>query len=117
MIQVPVFNSSASDFEFTISLGGQDIKLHFGWNTRSGYWFLDIDDQQGHTIYSRKLVPVLPVLRHHRALVPIVGDFVLLPEDTATTEYPTFEGLGTTHNLYWLDAAQLAQWESYLGIA
>ena len=117
MILIPVFNDSATDFEQTITLGAQEIKLRIAWNTRSGFWFLDIDDQQGHTIYSRKLVPIIPVLRHHRALVPIEGDFVLMPEDTAADEYPTFEGLGKTHNLYWLDADEITQWEAYLGIA
>jgi len=49
-------------------------------------------------------------------LFPIVGDFVLMPEVSPAPDYPTFEGLGTTHNLYWLDADELTTWEAALGI-
>lgn len=117
MIQIPVFNDSASDFEQTITLGTQEIVLRIAWNSRSQFWFMDLDDQQGNVVYSRKLVPILPILYSHRASIPIAGDFVLLPEDTPGPEYPTFEGLGKTHNLYWLDADELVEWEVALGIS
>ena len=72
--------------------------------------------QDGHVDRSRKLCTLWPVCHSHRALVPIVGDFVLMPEVSPAPDYPTFEGLGTTHNLYWLDADELATWEAALGI-
>lgn len=117
MIQIPIFNDTASDFEQAITLGTQELVLRICWNSRSQFWFLDIDDQQGNVIYSRKLVPLLPILYSHRASMPIAGDFVLIPEDSVSPEYPTFEGLGKTHNLYWFDADELALWELSLGIA
>ena len=116
MIQIPVFNSIESDWQQKITLGPQEISVRFSWNARVGCWFVDLDDQQGNLIYSRKLVPLMPLLYNHRALMPIVGDFVLIAESGAATEYPTFDSLGTSHNLYWLDATELATWEAALGI-
>jgi hypothetical protein len=116
MIQIPVFNDTAADFDQKITLGTQELIIRLAWNSRAQFWFMDLDDQQGHVIRSRKVVPLLPLFRSHRALMPIVGDFVLMIESEAAPEYPTFEGLGTTHTLNWLDATELEQWETALGI-
>lgn len=116
MIQIPVFNTTAGDWEQRIALGSQEILIRIRWSPRDGGWFVDLDDQQGHIIVSRRLCPLFPVCYSHRALFPITGDFVLLPEVSPAPEYPTFEGLGTTHNLYWLDADELSTWEAGLGI-
>ena len=116
MIQIPAFNSTSADFEQTITLGTQELLIRLAWNSRARFWFMDLDDQQGHVLLSRKLIPILPLFRTHRALMPIAGDFVLMPESDVAPEYPTFEGLGTTHTLNWLDDAELVQWETALGI-
>ena len=116
MIQIPTFNPAESDWDERITLGGQELLLRIQWNARSQFWFMDCDDQQGHVIYSRKLVPLFPIYYSHRALLPIVGDFVLLPIAQGVPEYPTFEGLGVTHTLNWLNADELATWEDELGI-
>lgn len=116
MIQIPTFNPAESDWDMNITLGRQEVNLRLQWNNRAGFWFMDCDDLQGHIIYSRKLVPFLPIYYSHRALLPIVGDFVLLPLSGASPEYPTFEGLSVTHSLNWMDADELAAWEVNLGI-
>lgn len=117
MIQIPVFNDTASDWEQSITLGTQELTLRTYWNGRNGYWFLDISAMDGTPkITGRKLVPALPVCYSHRAIASIDGDFVLLPESEASTDTPTFEGLGSTHNLYWMDAQELSDWEASLGI-
>lgn len=122
MIEIPIFNQTASDFEQRITLGPQELLIRLAWNSRAQFWFMDIDDQQGHAIYGRKVVPLFPILYSHRALMPIVGDFVLMMESDAAPEYPTFDGLGasglttTTHTLNWLDATELEAWEAALGI-
>lgn len=116
MIQIPTFNSTSADFDQTITLGAQELLIRLSWNSRAQFWFMDLDDQQGHVVRSRKLVPLTPLFRSHRALMPIIGDFVLMFESDAAPEYPTFEGLGTTHTLNWLDATELVQWETALGI-
>lgn len=116
MIQIPTFNKTDGDWEQKISLGNQEIIVRIQWNPRAQAWFIDLDDQNGHSIVSRRLAPLFPVCYSHRALFPITGDFVLMPEVSPAPEYPTFDGLGTTHNLYWLDADELTQWESDLGL-
>ena len=118
MIQIPVFNDSSSDFEQTITLENQTLSLRIHWNGRGSHWFLDIQTQEGQDILTgRKLVPVIPVCYSHRALASVVkGDFVLLPETDQSPEYPTFEGLGTTHNLYWMNPSELTAYETALGI-
>jgi len=116
MIQIPVFNSTVSDWEERVTLEDQEIIIRIQWNSRSEFWFADFDNQQGAKLLSRKLVPIFPISYSHRALFPIKGDFVLLPESDTSPEYPTFDGLGVTHNLYWLTPDELATWEATLGI-
>lgn len=116
MIQIPTFNPAESDWEHRITLGAQELKLRLQWNARAGFWFMDCDDQNGNAIYSRKLVPKIPIYRSHRALLPIMGDFVLLPAGDGVSEYPTFEGLGVTHTLNWLDQDELVLWEESFGL-
>jgi hypothetical protein len=117
MIQIPVFNDTSADWEQSMTLGTQELTLRTYWNARSGYWFLDIYAQDGTPkITGRKLVPALPVCYSHRAIAGIEGDFVLLPETEASEDAPTFEGLGSTHNLYWMDDTELNAWEAALGI-
>lgn len=107
MIQIPSFASSASDFEQTITLEEQELSIRLSWNSRSEFWYMDLDDQKGHVLSSRKLVPLFPLVGKHKALLPIAGDFLLMPEQDVAPEYPTFEGLGTTHNLYWLNDSEI----------
>lgn len=117
MIQIPVFNATAAAFEQTITLGDQTLLISLQWNGRGSHWFMDLSTAESTPIISgRKVVPMLPLLYGHRALADIKGDFVLIPESEAAPEYPTFEGLGTTHNLYWMDDTELANWEAFLGI-
>lgn len=117
MIQIPVFNDTSAAFEQTITLGDQTLQLTLQWNGRGEHWFLDIATAEGTPRLSgRKIVPMLPVCYGHRAATDIAGDFVLMSESESAPEYPTFEGLGTTHNLYWLDNSELATWEDFLGI-
>lgn len=116
MIRIPTFNPLQADWEAKITLGTQEMSIRFQWNARASFWFVDLDDQQGNTLRSRKLVPLLPLNFSHRALFPMSGDFVLLPDVDPAPEYPTFEDLGTTHNLYWLDPTELEEWETALGI-
>ncbi len=116
MIVVPTFNPAQADWEAKITLGTQEMSIRFQWNTRASFWFVDLDDQQGHTLRSRKLVPLIPLNLSHRALFPMSGDFVLLPNGEPVPEYPTFEGLGTTHILVWMDPTELEEWETALGI-
>ena len=116
MIQIPAFNATSADFEQTITLGSQELSIRLAWNSRSEFWYMDLDDQRGHVVRSRKLVPLLPIFRSHKALMPIIGDFVLMPESDDAPEYPTFDGFGTTHTLNWLDATELALWEAALGL-
>lgn len=117
MIQIPVFNTTAATFEQTITLGDQTLQITLSWNGRGGHWYMDLHTADGTALLlGRKLVPVLPVCFSHRALVPIKGDFVLLQESASASEYPTFDGLGTTHNLYWLDDTEVDNLEVLLGI-
>jgi hypothetical protein len=116
MIKMPVFNTTDGDWEHKITLDAQEIIVRMRWNPRAGFWFMDLDDQQGHSLVGRKLIPLFPICYSHRALFPISGDFVLMPEQDPAPEYPTFMGLGTTHNLFWLDPDELAGWEASLGL-
>lgn len=117
MIQIPSSSATASDFEQKITLEEQELVVRLAWNSRSEFWYMDLDDQKGHTLSSRKLVPWFPLVGKHRALFPIAGDLWLFPELDVSPEYPTFEGLGTTHNLYWLNDAEHASMRKALRLA
>lgn len=117
MIQIPVFNDTSASFTQQITLGDQTLSLRLDWNGRGQHWYLDVlQADETPIVLGRKVVPALPLLYSHRALAQIQGDFILIPETDTAPEYPTFEGLGTTHNLYWLDADELNMWEESLGI-
>lgn len=117
MIEIPTFNDTSASFEQVLTLGAQDLQVTLTWNGRGQHWYMDLHLPDGTPlVLSRKLVPVLPILYSHRALVPIVGDFALIPESEGAPEYPTFEGLGTTHKLYWMDETELETYEVSLGI-
>ena len=117
-IEIPMFNSTASDFEQTITLGTQELSLRLAWNTRAGFWYLDIGQADGTPLLSsRKLLPIVPIVGfQYRARCPIDGDFVLVPESDTSPEFPTFDGLGTTHKLYWLPQDEADAWMDSLGI-
>jgi hypothetical protein len=117
MIQIPSSSANASDFEQKITLEEQEIVVRLSWNSRSEFWFMDLDNQKNNLLSSRKLVPFSPLVGKHTALFPIAGDFWLLPEQDVAPEYPTFEGLGVTHNLYWLNTAENASMKKALGLA
>lgn len=116
MIELPIYTPDESDWDMRLTLGNQELLVRLRWNPRPGFWFMDVDDQRGHAIYSRKLTPIFPILRSHKALMPIVGDFVMYATSEASPEYPTFEGLGVTHRLVWMDDQEIRQWEASLGI-
>ena len=117
MIVIPSFSSTASDFEQKITLEEQELVVRLSWNSRSEFWYLSLDDQKGHTLNSRKLIPFFPLVGKHKALMPITGDLWLMPEQDVSPEYPTFEGLGTTHNLYWLNDSENLSLRKALGLA
>ena len=117
MIRVPSSALTSSDFEQKITFEEQELVIRLSWNSRSEFWFMDIDDQKGHILSSRKLVPFFPLVGKHKALMPIAGELWLLPEQDVAPEYPTFEGLGVTHNLYWLNNDENRQMQRALGLA
>lgn len=115
MIRVPTF-SGESDFTQTLTLGGQEVTIRMAWNSRSEHWYGDFTLASGEAVYSRKLSIGIPLFRTRKALFPLVGDFVLMPERADVAEYPGYSGLGDTHNLYYLDASEVVDLEAFLGI-
>lgn len=116
MIQLQVFNTLSADFEQGLTLGGMAIQLRLIWNVRSEFWMLRVSNQDGVQVASVKLVPNYLLLRQHKALFPLAGDLLLVREDPQASEFPTFEGLGKTFNLYFLDDEEVIQWENTNGL-
>lgn len=116
VIQIQAFNAETSDFTQTVLLGLQTVTLRLQWNTRAGFWFVSTKIDAVGEVKSIKCVPNWPLLEQYKATLPLEGDLMLLPEGLGQPEYPTFDGLGVTHNLHWLSVEELATWRTLNGL-
>lgn len=116
MIQLQAFNTLSSDFSQSLTLGTIVVKIRLVWNIRSGFWTMSVIDANENHVAGIKLVPNYLLLRHHRALLPVPGDLILIRENPYAQEFPTFENLGSAFNLYFLDEDEVIEWEDTNGL-
>lgn len=91
-------------------LDGVTYTMRFRWAERSATWHMDLrtlDDDP--VLLSAALVPAWPLL--HRVYGPLrpPGELVLL-DLAGPAENPTLEGFGERWVLYYLPAAELAEY-------
>jgi hypothetical protein len=114
--RVPSFQSNSSKFRQDIIIGGVSVTLLLEWNSRSGYWFLSIDDGT-YQLENKKVVANWPILRRSRADFPsLSGDFILTQTDLEAASEVNYENLNNGWALFFYDQFELAEWESDNGV-
>lgn len=101
---------------------GEVVSYRLNWNTRSGFWYLDVGYQplsasEMSYLYGIKVVPRYPLLREYAATFPFKGDFLLMPvTDAADPSSIQYTDVGRNWFLYWLSPTEIAAWEDPRGL-
>ncbi|WP_050862606.1 phage baseplate plug family protein [Enterobacter kobei] len=101
------------DQRIDTTVDGKPITLRLKWNERFGYWFM--------SIYTRSLEPILGGIKmvpnvgmiSFLSLDGINGDFILGRCNTKP-EKPTLENIGTDFRLFWLNNADIEEFNAIL---
>ena len=116
MMKIPFDPTISADQQFQVLIPERAvIMLTLRWNTRSGFWYADIESG-GKVLNGLKLVPRWPILREHQALSPIEGDLMALPLSWNATDPIPYEGLGDSWGLFWLAPEDVKKWEAAHGL-
>ena len=115
MIRLPVFQSTASIFFYTIVLGDARFIVKLMWNSRSENWHITVTDENTDVINGVKVVGNWPLLSSHRAQITMDGDLVVIP---LITDPPplTYDNLGTEWQLVYMTSDELAAWSLTNGL-
>ena len=116
MMKIPFDPTISADQQFQVLIPERAvIMLTLRWNTRSGFWYADIESG-GKVLNGLKLVPRWPILREHQALSPIEGDLMALPLSWNAPDPIPYEGLGDSWGLFWLAPEDVKKWEVAHGL-
>lgn len=90
---------------FSITLAGTPYRFRLLWNDAvDGCWILDIGTMDGVTLIAGiPLVPNTDLLAQHSSLN--FGGALVVTSDRDAGETPTYEGLGTTSRMFFVEAA------------
>ena len=116
MMKIPFDPTISSDQQFQVLIPERAvIMLTLRWNTRNGFWYVDIESG-GKVLNGLKVVPSWPILLEHQALSPIDGDLMALPLSGSAPDHIPYEGLGTSWGLFWLAPEDVKEWEAAHGL-
>lgn len=116
MIRIPTFPNLSSDYDLDIELGGQILNLRLTWNVRTEYWALAVTTPDGTTYGQFKVVPNWLLISRIRSAARIPGNLVVLRDDATAPTDITYDSLGTSWGLYYLDPDEVEQWEIDNGV-
>lgn len=113
--KIPVFQNKSSKFRQDLVVGGISLTMVLRWDTRAGYWFMSINDDN-HELLNKKLVANWPIIRRSRASFPtLLGDFFLLKTDLEVGAEVDYDNLGNGWDLFFLDRFETLAWEQFYG--
>lgn len=107
-VAIPMFD--LADFSESVTLDGNEYKLHFYWNTRGAFWSMDIADANSVPLVSGvKLIMDFPLLIQHTEDGLPEGIF-LIQDTNPNTQYVEpgrgdFVGGRNLELMYWSKAA------------
>lgn len=116
MIQIPFNPQSASDQSFKIRLGSELVTLSLTFNTRAGFWYLDVQNEAQESLTSLKVVPNWPLMREYAGFKPIQGDFFVFPLNNSAPISVDYDSLGVSWGLYWATEEEYAEWAVNYGL-
>lgn len=86
--------------QFSITLGGESYKISLVWNSIGQVWMMNLNDSSNNPIVNGiPLVTGIGLLRQYGYL-GFEGD-LFVQSTTNPDALPTFNGLGSTSNLYY----------------
>ena len=116
MMKIPFDPTISADQQFQVLIPERAvIMLTLRWNTRSGFWYADIESG-GVAVNGLKIVPRWPILKEHQALSPIDGDLMALPLSRNAPDPIPYEGLGDSWGLFWLSPEDVEKWRAVNGL-
>ena len=116
MMKIPFDPTISADQQFQVLIPERAvIMLTLRWNTRSGFWYADIESG-GKVLNGLKIVPRWPILRGHQALSPIEGDLMALPLSWNAAAPRPYGGLGDSWGLFWSAPEDVKKWEAAHGL-
>lgn len=96
-----------------VTLDRREYVLDFRWSMREERWYLDLRDGSGVLLVGGiKVVTAWPLLARFRAMVGIPAGDLMIDDGRASLADPTLDGLGVTTQLQYLDAAEIAAWQT-----
>ncbi len=90
-------------FYFTVALDGQLFRLDLLFNSREGFWYMDISDQNGDPVrMGVKLVVNWPLIGPRVGTNRPLGELMVI-DTRGDIEDPTWDSLGHDHQLVYID--------------
>ena len=107
MSQVTIPMIDSAEFSESVTLDGNEYKLHFYWNTRGAFWSMDIADASSNSlVVGVRLIISYPMLLQHTEIGLPPGQFLII-DTNINTQYQEpgrSDFLSTGRNLqlvYW----------------
>jgi hypothetical protein len=101
-------NPETSDQRLSVELSGNPYILRVLWNDRFGYWSLSINTADDEPILSNvKMVKDFGLTSRFKSTLLPPGELFFIQEN-GTSSRPSYEDMGTTHNLYYYEPDPVA---------
>lgn len=115
MIILPSFQTTSSNFIYTIELEAQVVTIELMWNVRSGYWFFTFTDGENNTINGIKCVVEYPLLLTHKGFTVLRGDF-FFNKIARGEDKLTYDNINRVWQFRYYTPAELEAWRIENGI-
>ncbi len=105
-------NPETSDQRLSVELSGNPYILRVLWNDRFGYWSMSINTADDEPILSNvKMVKDFGLTSRFKSTLLPPGELFFIQEN-GTSSRPSYEDMGTTHNLYYYEPDAVAPVET-----
>lgn len=101
-------NPETSDQRLSVELSGNPYILRVLWNDRFSYWALSINTSDDEPILTNiKMVKNFGLTSRFKSILLPPGELFFIQEN-GTSSRPSYEDMGTTHNLYYYESDPVA---------
>lgn len=110
MIKIPIATNGGSYLVEKVNIEGTMLSIRLLWNWRDGNWFADFETVNGKRSGIR-LVTNSRLLKTHNGVLAN-GDLVIFKREKSCTEPLGHDNLGTAYILHYVNAEDIAVFES-----
>jgi hypothetical protein len=101
-----------------VTLDRREFVLDLRWSMREARWYLDVRDSGGVLLVGGvKVVTSWPLLARFRTVVGVPAGDLMIDDGRANPADPTLEDLGASAQLQYLDAAEIAAWQTATAVS